>query len=206
MLALLPFILLAVAVIGGSVIFALMVFPGSANKKAPFVSTTSQYPLSPVAANHFASIGFDQNTRQVVIRAKSSTQSAVVTLLMRKNGSKVSFDVYHLNFANGNTASIPVTADVTEYYVVVEKVNGQAAKDTVKSGHGLIGTVIYSSVLSVLTVGGVIAHTYRCSEFLNNYYPEYATYYIIPFIGLILIPLLIALHFVLEKVVLKGGK
>ena len=196
-------IIVVIAAILGIVLFLVLVFPGKANKNVPFANINMPYTLSPIASNFIQSVKYDAANRTVEIRKKDSASSMVITLITR-SGGKVSSDVYTLNFGDGNTVTIP--CDAGEYYIVLEKANGRNVKDTQRSSNGLMGTIIFSAVSGLLLSGGCVLYTSYCAGFLDDYYPEYATYYITSFLPLLIVPLSIALFILIDKMVIKGGK
>ena len=205
MLSIIFLALLGVGLVAAIVLYPILVYPKGVNKNVPFVNANANYVLSPIAQNHLAGISFDRNSHQLKIRKKETTNSAVITVIYKKD-NKVGFDVYNLDFSNGNVATLDLDASVTSYYVVLEKVNGQSVKDTYKSSNGLRGAIIYSLIVSLILVGAFVVYTIYCSAFLNNYYPGYFKMYFLAAIPLAIVPVIIGLHIVMDKVVLKGGK
>ncbi len=198
-------LVLAVLSVAATVgLYFLFIYPVKAGRNVALTNVNTPFVLDEEYKDHLLKVSLNKQNNELVFVARDSTKHAVVSVVTKINGKK-QYDVYSLDFS-GSVIAIPMSADVEEYTVVLESVNGKEIKGSRSVKPKLITFILYSILPSVLAVAAIIIYGIFCATYLKDRFPSYILYYFTAALGLLPIGIMVGSYYLLDTLTFKGRK
>ena len=194
--------LLIATVVALGVLFFLLFFKNKANKNIYLHDLNDAQRLDTIERGYFSLIKYDASKRQIIVVRNAEIHKCVLALVYFHNG-KVLFQRYKVDFRGDQAIAINVTFEMESYKVLLESVDGNIVKNERVSAL-LSSSIIISVIPAVLYAGALIMYAMMAATYLKDYWPEFATYYLLSAFALVLPVLTIGGYFLSEFLSKKG--
>ena len=200
------YIFIALAAVAAVIITVLFVYPIKPSHKVNYQEADRPLELDEVSAKYLQKVSFNKENQEFVFIRQPGVKKMVVSVAHKDSLARKKINVYNLDFSLGDVIAIPCKEEVEYFAAVVEGANGKKVKAKIRLRKSLIFAYLLFLIPSVFVAAAIFMYVILAAYYLADIWYGYASYYLFALFGLAPFVLGFASLFVVEYLVMKGGK